>query len=167
MKKIIICMFILTIIFLSTNKEEIVIPSESIRFRIIASSSSLEDQNTKYIIKEDIINNFMSKVISNTYRQTSTNIKNNIPLLNEIISKYNVEYKINFGDNYFPDKTYKGINYKRGIYNSLVITLGKGLGNNYWCVMYPPLCLIEDNNTNNIEYKLLAKELLLKYNKWK
>lgn len=164
MKKIIICMFIITIMFISTNKEEIVIPNESIRLRIIASSSSLEDQNIKYKIKEDIINNFMSKVLSNTYSKTSSNIKNNLPLLDEIIKKYNVEYKINYGDNYFPDKTYKGIKYNHGIYNSLVITLGKGLGNNFWCVMYPPLCLIDDNNSNNIEYKFLAKEILLKYN---
>lgn len=72
-------------------------------------------------------------------------------------------YDISYGDNYFPDKTYRGINYPAGYYNSLVITLGQGLGENFWCVMYPPLCLIEDNKTDNIEYKSYVKEVLLKY----
>ena len=78
-----------------------------------------------------------------------------------IVLKYNISY----GDNFFPSKTYKGIKYPAGYYNSLVITLGQGLGENFWCVMYPPLCLIDENkNTTEVEYKSYVKDVLLKYN---
>ena len=64
-----------------------------------------------------------------------------------------------------PEKEYEGVTIPSGNYESLVITLGSGLGDNWWCVMFPPLCLLEakDNNTENIEYKFLVQEILEKY----
>ena len=92
-------------------------------------------------------------------------IKNNIPTFRTILNNYQVQYDISYGDNFFPSKTYKGIKYPAGYYNSLVITLGQGLGENFWCVMYPPLCLIDENkNSTDIEYKSYVKDVLLKYN---
>lgn len=92
-------------------------------------------------------------------------IKNNISTFRTILNNYQVQYDISYGDNFFPSKTYKGIKYPAGYYNSLVITLGQGLGENFWCVMYPPLCLIDENkNSNDIEYKSYVKDVLLKYN---
>ena len=78
---------------------------------------------------------------------------------------YNKKYTINYGYNYFPKKKYKGITYKEGNYESLVITLGEGKGENFWCVLFPPLCLIEADETNNdnVEYKFFVKELIDKY----
>ena len=92
-------------------------------------------------------------------------IKNNVPIFRTILNNYQVQYDISYGDNFFPSKTYKGIKYPAGYYNSLVITLGQGLGENFWCVMYPPLCLIDENkNSTHIEYKSYVKDVLLKYN---
>ena len=92
-------------------------------------------------------------------------IKNNRPTFRTILNNYQVQYDISYGDNFFPSKTYKGIKYPAGYYNSLVITLGQGLGENFWCVMYPPLCLIDENkNSTDIEYKSYVKDVLLKYN---
>ena len=78
---------------------------------------------------------------------------------------YNKKYTINYGYNYFPKKKYKGITYKEGNYESLVITLGEGAGDNFWCVLFPPLCLIEADETSNdnVEYKFFVKELIDKY----
>ncbi len=92
-------------------------------------------------------------------------IKNNMTTLQTILDNYQVKYNISYGNNFFPSKTYKGIKYPAGYYNSLVITLGQGIGENFWCVMYPPLCLIDESkNTTDIEYKSYVKEVLLKYN---
>ena len=54
---------------------------------------------------------------------------------------------------------------EEGYYESLVITLGKGNGENWWCVLFPPLCLMEgeDNNTDEVEYKSFVKEMIDKY----
>ena len=74
-------------------------------------------------------------------------------------------YDINYGENYFPEKEYKGVSYEEGNYESLVITLGDGLGDNFWCVLFPPLCLLEaeENDTNKIEYTSFIKEIIDKY----
>ena len=75
----------------------------------------------------------------------------------------NLGYKINFGQNYFNKKKYKGITYEEGYYESLLIILGKGEGDNWWCVLFPPLCLIEAEESDKVEYKFFIKELIEKY----
>ena len=50
--------------------------------------------------------------------------------------------------------------YKEGNYNSLIIKLGRGEGLNFWCVLFPPLCLIDEENMDNITYTLYVKKLL-------
>ena len=157
MKKIIVVLFVVSSIYLFSFKNDIVIPSDAIRFRIIANSNSIEDQNTKNMIKNDIINNVFTNI------KTEKDIENNIKNIENIVNSYNVSYTINYGNNYFPEKEYKGIKYPKGNYKSLVITLEDGLGENYWCVMYPQLCLVEENNNNNIEYRFLVKEILSNY----
>ena len=159
MKKIIIVLFIISTIYLISNKSSIVIPNDAVRFRIIANSNSLNDQNIKNKIKDDLINNIFPNI------KNKDDIEKNLSKVTDTIDTYNIDYSINYGMNYFPEKEYKGIKYPRGNYESLVITLKDGLGENYWCVMYPPLCLIEEKETNNIEYKVLAKELLDNYKK--
>lgn len=155
MKKIIIILSIISFIYIFKNKDEVIIPSDSIRFRIIANSNSIEDQNIKNTIKDDLINNVFQNII---------NIENSIDLVDNTLKKYDVNYSISFGNNYFPKKTYKGITYPSGNYKSLVITLESGMGNNFWCVMYPPLCLIDNmKDTSDITYKFLIMDTLKKY----
>ena len=75
-------------------------------------------------------------------------------------------YSIDYGMHEFPLKTYKGVTYEAGEYESLLVTLGEGKGDNWWCVLFPPLCLLEADesvDTNKIEYKSFVKEILEKY----
>ena len=80
---------------------------------------------------------------------------------------YDKDYKINYGYNYFPKKKYKSVTYKEGMYESLVITLGTGEGDNWWCVLFPPLCLVEadESTTSDAEYTFFIKEIIDKYTK--
>ena len=160
----------MSIILITNNKEDlIIIPNEAIRVRVIANSNDIEDIKVKEIIKEDI-NKSVDKILENTNSidLAREKINNNIKNIHNIVEKrlkelnYNKDFHINYGFNYFPEKEFKGINYKDGYYESLVITLGEGDGPNYWCVLYPPLCLIDD--TKNIkEYRLFIKDILDKY----
>ena len=68
-------------------------------------------------------------------------------------NKYNMEYTVDFGYNYFPEKKYRGLKYEEGYYESLVITIGEGKGDNWWCVLFPNLCLVDLENKTNVEYK--------------
>lgn len=81
------------------------------------------------------------------------------------IEKYSDDYNVSYGLNYFPEKNYKGVTYKEGNYESLVITLGDGLGENWWCVLFPPLCLLEasEDNYSEYTYTTYVKEVLDKY----
>jgi stage II sporulation protein R len=166
MKKI---LYILSIIFLLITfinlKNNKTIQDDSIRFRIIANSNSIEDQNLKKLIKRELeINLFPLVENSKSIYETRNIIHQNEELINSLLSKYNIEYDINYGINFFPEKEYDDYKYKSGNYESLVIKLGEAKGNNWWCVMYPPLCLIDQNSNNKeeIEYKLYIKEILQK-----
>ena len=167
MKKIIVCLFIVTVLVL-VNKEEtkVLIPEDAIRFRIIANSNSIEDQKEKIEIRnelEPIIGDILTN--STTKEETKTEINNNLYKINHVIDKFNTTYDVNYGFNFFPEKNYKGVTYKEGNYESLVITLGDGLGDNWWCVLFPPLCLLEANETNydDITYTSYIQELIKKY----
>ena len=76
---------------------------------------------------------------------------------------YKLGYSINFGYNYFPEKEFKGITYEEGMYESLLINLGEAKGNNWWCVLFPPLCLLEAEESEEVEYKVFIQELIEKY----
>ena len=168
MKKIIVLLFFITVLISLTsgNTSGILIPSDAIRFRIIANSNSLEDQTTKINIRKEIEPVFAEILESSTSKEeTKKLINQNIPRFEEIIESYNVEYSIDYGNNFFPEKEYKGIIYPEGNYESLVITLGSGLGENWWCVLFPPLCLLEasEEESANTNYTFYIKEVLEKF----
>ena len=95
-------------------------------------------------------------------------INDNIDNLNDEIhnmfsdNDYNMDFKINFGDNYFPDKEYKGVVYDKGVYESLVVTIGDGHGDNWWCVLFPPLCLLEtsEEEVDDVEYRSWVVQMI-------
>ena len=171
MKKLLVALTIF-ITILSLNKEDkIIIPKEAIRFRVIASSNTENDQYIKRQVVNDLnteIKNLSFK--NNTLETTRTNIKESIPkvktIVNNTLNRLNANNKffVKYGMNYFPQKEYQGIVYEAGEYESLVITLGDGKGENFWCVLFPPLCLLDTKEKpENIEYKSFVKEIIDKY----
>lgn len=163
MKKTLIIIAIIIVVMSLSKNDTIIIPKESIRFRVIANSNSQEDQ----MIKEKVVSKLKKNLKSLTYtpkniNDTRQSIKDNLKIIDETLKKEVKDYSINYGYNYFPEKVYKGIYYEEGEYESLVITLGEGIGKNFWCVLFPPLCLI-DENQDDVEYTTFIKELIDKY----
>lgn len=159
MKKIIIVLSIIIIILClyKNNYYE----KETIRFRIIANSNSVEDQKLKKEIVKDISNDLIKRDIK-TISQERKYLLNKIPKFEEKIKEKTNNYDINYGNNYFPEKKYNGKTYKAGNYESLVITLGDGNGKNFWCILFPPLCMIDEKEQEKIEYKSVIKEVINK-----
>lgn len=162
MKKLTIIIAVI-ISILSLNKSYELNQNNTIRFRVIANSDTLEDQE----IKKEIVKN-VSGVINESQKSTSleetrTYINNKLPEFNEVVEKTLLEnndkrdFKVNYGLNYFPKKELNNEEYPEGMYESLVITLGKGEGDNFWCILFPPLCMIEENE--DYEYKSFFKEI--------
>ncbi len=174
MKKYLILASLILVFIPNLNKEsdEIIIPNEAIRFRVVAESNTNEDQETKTLVK-DVLEEDLTNLLKNSTSidETRSILKENQNHFESLVertlltNKANTTYKINFGLNYFPEKKYKGVTYEEGYYESLVVTLGSGKGENWWCVLFPPLCLMEgeDNNTDEIEYKSFVKEMIDKY----
>ncbi len=155
MKKIVLIIFVIvTVLSINKNYNE----QNMIRFRIIASSNQEEDQELKRKILKSIKKDLLSSSAT-TIEEEREYLKNKIPTFEEKIKKElpNNNYSIHYGLNYFPQKQYNGKTYKEGEYESLVITLGSGEGNNFWCILFPPLCMIDEEE---IEYKSLIKEVL-------
>lgn len=164
MKKIIILMLILiSIIILNDNND---ITKDIIRFRVIANSNSSKD----ILIKEKIISEISDLIFvdNKSIEETRKNINENIPNINAKIKKifetnnYDKDYKITYGLNKFPKKVYEGIEFKSGEYESLVIEIGEAKGNNYWCMLYPPLCFVDNSKEDKVEYKFKLIETLKK-----
>ncbi len=168
MKKIIIIIliFIVVLIFNSKNNEE------AIRLRVIANSNSTYDQEIKEKVKNTIqkdISYLINK--DDSYAEVEKKIVNNLNDLEKNIDKtlkkenYSLGYNINYGYNYFPQKTYNGKTYEEGEYKSLVVSLGEGKGNNWWCILFPPLCLIEaEESSEEVEYDLFFKKIINFFN---
>ena len=168
-KKVLVIL-LLGIIITNVKADNYIIPDDAIRLRVIADSNNEYDQNIKMDVKNllevkmyDLLKNVRGsdnakRVISDNLLNIEDNIKN---LLDN--RKYNKSFKINFGKNYFPKKEYKNVIYDKGYYDSLVVTLGRGKGDNWWCVLFPPLCLLEAKENEKVEYKFFVEELFHKY----
>lgn len=173
MKKMIIVLSILFVVIISNNTtDDLIIPDEAIRIRVIANSNSFEDQTIKKTVKEnleqeigEILNDANDieearKIIKDHMNDIDNNIMQTL-----VNNNYNSKYEINYGYNWFPNKKYKGITYEEGYYESIVITLGQGSGDNWWCILFPPLCSLETDQSDleDIEYKSFIKEIIDKY----
>lgn len=164
-RKIFLILLLLIIISVyKISEQNILIPDLSIRLRVIPNSNNSKDINIKEQVKTyletDIYN--ITKDVDNIEEARSI-INNNIPNIEKNIdtifktNNYELPYKVNYGYNYFPKKTYKGINYSEGYYESLVISIGEAKGDNWWCVLFPNFCLVDIKE--NTEYKSYFKEL--------
>ena len=174
MKKFIYITLVIVIIMLvynnEKNKESVKIPDSAIRFRILANSNSPRDQR----IKEEVRDKMQKELYqllenSKSTKQARNLIINNMDNFNSLLENEmkdkEYSYTIDYGMHTFPEKTYKGITYEAGEYESLLVTLGEGSGDNWWCVLFPPLCVMEaeETNTSKIEYKSFIKEIIEKY----
>ena len=173
MKKIMIILCIIVVIFVSTKTtEDLIIPDESIRIRVIANSNNSKDQLIKNVVRNNIEKE-VTDLLANVTNIDEARIvlQENIELINDSVetvlakNNYDVDYEVNFGYNLFPEKKYKGVIYQEGYYESVVVTLGEGEGDNWWCVLFPPLCLMETSSSNleEVEYKSFIKEIIDKY----
>lgn len=145
------------------------------RLHVIANSDSEEDQNLKYIVRDNVIK-YLDSITSNvnTKEDIVEIIYNNLDKFNEIAQNtvyengfsYNVSVQI--GNFEFPEKTYGDVTFPAGYYDALKINIGDADGQNWWCVMFPPLCFIDvssgvvpDDSKEILESELNEEEYLL------
>lgn len=156
-KLLFICFIVSIYIFISAKSYSKTmfknISNNFLRLHIVANSDSTEDQMLKYKIRDAVIeyiNPYFSNIDS---KEDALKVLNDH--LNEIYNvSLDVAYSngfyypitVSIGNFYFPTREYSKITLPEGYYDALKIELGNSNGQNWWCVMFPSICLI-DNNT--------------------
>jgi stage II sporulation protein R len=134
-------------------KDAVVIPGQAIRLRILANSDLDKDQALKRDVR-DAVNAKISVWVKDltSIKEARKVIKSKLPEIQKtaeaVVKKEESNQKVNvkFGKVQFPTKLYGQFLYPAGEYEAILITLGKGEGANWWCVLFPPLCFLDFSN---------------------
>lgn len=168
MKKVLFSISILVIFILTgctssveyiNNNEEVLayedIYDKIIRFHVIANSDSKEDQELKLKVRDKVIDYMVPKLenaqsLDEAREILKANMEsvNNIAL--EVIEENGYSYEAQTMISYenFPDKVYGDVVFPAGEYEAYRILIGKAEGKNWWCVMFPPLCFVDETKDN-------------------
>lgn len=123
---------------------------EAIRFRILAHSNATEDQTVKYAVRDQVYSYITELMQEATNKANARQIlKQHLEHIEQIVQNVLQEQKVNHSFNVsfhpnvkFPEKHYYFHTYPAGYYEAIVITIGAGKGENWWCVLFPPLCIL-------------------------
>lgn len=149
------------------------------RLHVIANSDSTEDQNLKYIVRDNLLK-YMNEICKNCSSKEDAIklVKENSDSFEQIAldtikeNGYEYDVNINIGTFEFPTKTYGDISLPAGYYDALRVEIGEAKGQNWWCVMFPPLCFVDissgvvpDESKELMEDNLSDEEFALISNK--
>ncbi len=164
MKKICISFCLLLIILLvavgnfGANNKNV----EYLRIHVRADSNLEDAQNVKYLVKDALVKYLTPKLINCKTKQNATNmLLENISAIenvaNAVLKTNGFDYKSSAEvcEEEFPTRSYGEITLEKGYYDALIVKLGSGKGDNWWCVVYPPLCFIDDASPYVYKSKLL------------
>ncbi|GGD92865.1 stage II sporulation protein R [Paenibacillus nasutitermitis] len=126
------------------------IPGESIRLRILANSDSAADQAVKRVVRDAVVAQIDQWVASpQTIEEARSTILSHMGDIERVIADelnqrgFTYDFKAELGLVPFPTKIYGSEVYPAGNYEALRISLGKAEGQNWWCVLFPPLCFVD------------------------
>lgn len=135
-----------------------VIPDDAIRLRILANSDNDSDQELKKQVRDEV-NEVITEWVEDItdIEEARELLASRITEINEIVKEvlkkagssntFDVEYGSNVT---FPAKLYGDYVYPAGEYEAVLITIGEGKGDNWWCVLFPPLCFLDFSNGTSV-----------------
>ena len=160
--------FLFSIVVCFVIKTKFENKEDYLRIHIIANSNFQPDQDIKYKVKDAIVE-YLTPIISacESKEDFTQKLSKNLIYLqcisNEILAQNSFGYKasVQLENKYFPARSYDSFTLENGYYEAVTIYLGEGKGDNWWCVVYPPLCFA--NESNSIYYKSKFLEIIKKY----
>lgn len=148
---------------------EAYVPDNLIRLHVVANSDSELDQQIKYEVRDAILSLTTSMFrdltsVSEAKAVASSNLKDIERIAESVIASHGKSYSVNaeLGVFAFPTKVYGSVTLPEGNYEALRIVLGAGQGQNWWCVLFPPLCFINitsDDTTISADFPLLFEQV--------
>ena len=167
MKKLCITFVAIPIILLLAGCNTIsVVAKDCLRIHIRADSNELKDQQVKYLIK-DLTVAYLTPIISGATSKEDAiarinSEKANVKRLIDGFLKekgYGYTARVGLKREDFPTRTYGEKVFPGGTYDALIISLGRGEGDNWWCVVYPPLCFTGEG----VEYRSLIYDFIKRF----
>ena len=144
--------------------------SEILRIHIRANSNSQVDQDVKYKVKNQLVD-YMIPLLKDIESKQDVEdvIINNKKKIESFIDSILLNNGFNYSSNLkitneeFPTRVYNGVTFESGFYDALIVELGQAKGDNWWCVIYPPICFTNFNkNGNKVVYKSKIMEIINK-----
>lgn len=127
------------------------ISKKVLRLHIIASTNSTEDQNIKLGLKDYFLDNSKDIFTASTIDESINIAKNNTAqiekMCNEYLSQYNQSATVLVVNEYFPTRVYDDFTLPAGRYNTVKIEIGQARGHNWWCIVFPSVCLSSCSQT--------------------
>lgn len=141
--------------------------SECVRIHIRANSNSDIDQAVKLRVRDTVTQYLTDKLENAKTKERALEIlekekENLIKLANSALKTNGFDYGASaaISREHFPEREYGEYTFPEGEYDALIINLGSGSGDNWWCVAFPPLCFVPDGGSEKIVYKSWIKEKL-------
>ena len=145
------CVIISVIVFLTLNslipnEREAEIYNSTIRLHVLANSDTEEDQKLKLKVRDALLSKMVTyeaKSKSEALEIIEENKEELIKIAEDVVKNEGYEYEIDIdiGNESYPTRYYEDFALPAGIYTSVRVIIGKGEGQNWWCVLFPPLCL--------------------------
>lgn len=130
------------------TEQDAAIYEDTLRLHILANSDNADDQDLKYGIRDKLLAKYGKQLgSSNNPEDAKYNINALIPEIERDVDRwiedagYDYKSEVTLGVEWYDTREYDGFTLPKGYYTSLQIMLGEADGKNWWCVMYPPLCL--------------------------
>ena len=122
--------------------------SDTLRLHILAASDSDEDQALKLRVRDGILAEYSAQLSEVTDLEDArvaieARLPDIVATAERIVAEAGYDYRVtaSLGEEWYDTRDYGELSLPRGVYTSLIIKIGKGQGRNWWCVMYPPMCL--------------------------
>ena len=177
MKKLItpVMMILIATLFIAAipTEAECAIYDDTVRLHILANSDSEEDQALKLKLRDEILKAFGKELsLFESVAEAEENLAGKIEEIREFSDKkikelgYNYKTEVTFREEWYDTRVYENFTLPCGYYNSLRIVIGDGDGKNWWCVMFPPLCLdaaVSSPQYTNEEETLISKKYIIKF----
>ena len=145
----VICILLSTLFIAAMPlKDEEKLYDNVIRLHILANSDRAEDQSLKLKVRDEVLLQYSERLgkaenIEEASQEVEALLSEITKTAESVIKKEGYEYTVNafFDREYYPERVYENTHFPSGNYISLRIIIGEGKGQNWWCVLFPPLCL--------------------------
>lgn len=172
MKKFLVIIAVIAVlgatIFILNTKSSAEAETDYLRIHVRANSNEQIDQNVKYKVKDEVVKYITPYAAECKDKQTAMQIIGGIlsdieEVCDGVLKANGFSYssKASIRSENFPTRVYGDLTLEEGVYDALIIELGTGKGDNWWCVVYPPLCFT--SSTTDVKYRSAILDIINKF----